>query len=128
MRRELKAALQDRLDMRGVARMTTGEYEVGETRGWRSVWDGEQLEHVVRDLLAAGAVTPRDVQGLLHHETKVNGHQANALSRRLVGANKSAVEDCRAREQERRSFDVVASLPLVEAGAAPQQINEGGNQ
>jgi hypothetical protein len=113
MRRALKAELQNRLQVRGVARMTVGDYEVGESHGWRSKWDGQQLEAVVRDLIDAGAVSARDVAGLIRHESVVNGHAANSLSRRLVGAHKAAVEDCRTREDERRAFDVVPSLPLT---------------
>lgn len=113
MRRALKAELQNRLEIRGVARMTVGDYEVGESHGWRSKWDGAQLEAVVRDLIDAGAVSARDVAGLIRHEAVVNGHAANSLSRRLLGANKAAVEDCRTRESERRAFDVVPSQPLI---------------
>jgi hypothetical protein len=113
MRRAVKAELQTRLATRGVARMVAGDYEIGETTGWRSVWDGEELERVVGDLLEAGAITLRDVGGLIRHEAKVNGNVANALSRRLVGQNKALVEDCRTREPERRAFDVVPSLPLI---------------
>jgi hypothetical protein len=115
MRRALKGELQNRLEVRGVARMTVGAYEVGESHGWRSKWDGQQLEAVVRDLLDAGVITTRDVADLIRHEAVVNGHAANSLSRRLVGAHKAAVEDCRTREPERRAFDVVRSLPLTNA-------------
>lgn len=113
MRRAVKAELQARLDMRGVARMTVGDFEVGESHGTRSKWDGVELERVVRDLIDAGAIDARDVTGLLRHEVVVNGHAANSLSRRMVGQNKAAVEDCRTREDERRAFDVVPSLPLI---------------
>lgn len=115
-RRALKAELQNRLEIKGVARMLVGDYEVGESHGSRSTWDGEQLEAVARDLLDAGVITSRDVAGLVRHETAVNGHVANSLSRRLVGAHKAAVEDCRTRELERRAFDVVASQPLIPEG------------
>jgi len=113
MRRQLKAELQDRLEIRGVAKMVAGDYEIGESHGTRSVWDGQQLEAVVRDLLDQGVVELRDVVGLIRHDTVVNGNVANSLSRRLIGAPKQAAEDCRTREPERRAFDVVRSLPLI---------------
>lgn len=113
IRRALRAELQQRLTIRGVARMTVGDYEVGQSHGRRSVWDGDELEHVVRDLLDAGAITHRDIDGLIKHETKVDGRRANSLSSRLVGPHKAAVENCRTWEKDVRGFDVVASLPLV---------------
>lgn len=109
----LKGELQNRLAVRGVAVMTVGDWEVGEQRGESSRWDGQELEQVVRELLDAGAVELRDVEGLIKHETKVDGNAANRLSRRLVGTNKAAVEACRTKERVTRGFGVVPSLPLV---------------
>jgi hypothetical protein len=114
MRRAVKAELQNRLAVREVAVMTAGDYEIGERHGRKSVWDGEALEAVVRDLIDAGAIQARDVTGLIRHDVSVNGHLANSLSRRLVGANKRAVEECRTWETERRAFDVVVSQPLLQ--------------
>jgi hypothetical protein len=113
MRESLRSELQARLAVRGVAVMTAGDYEIGVKHGRRSRWDGQELERVVRDLLDAGAVTARDVEGLLSHDVSVNGNVANSLSRRLVGAHKAAVENCRASEPTTRGFDVVRSLPLI---------------
>lgn len=119
MRKLVKGELQNRLDMRGVAKMVVGDYEIGESHGTRSRWDGEALETVVRELIDNGAISYADVRDLIRHDTVVNGNVANALSRRLAGANKRAVEDCRTREPDRRAFDVVRSLPLV-AGEGEQ--------
>jgi hypothetical protein len=113
MRRALKAELEARLAIRGVAVMVVGEYEVGVKRGKRSSWDGLELERVVRELIDAGAITARDVTGLLTHGVAVDGNAANSLSRRLIGRHKAAVEACRTREPVTRGFDVVRSLPLT---------------
>jgi hypothetical protein len=113
MREMLRAELEQRLATRGVAVLTVGDYEIGVKRGKRSSWDGQTLEDVVRGLIDAGAVTYRDVAGLISHDVKVNGNVANSLSRRLVGEHKAAVEACRSLEPTTHGFDVVRSLPLV---------------
>jgi hypothetical protein len=67
MRRALKGELQNRLEVRGVARMTVGAYEVGESHGWRSKWDGQQLEAVVREPEPTPSRRPQGSSGGLPH-------------------------------------------------------------
>ena len=60
-----------------------------------SVWDADELEAALRDLVEAGEVQAGDVTEIIRHVTTVNGTEADRLVKRLTGLAKDAVERCR---------------------------------
>ena len=72
-----------------------GTYEVGIEGANESVWDGDELEAVLRDLVETGEVRAGDVTEVIRHETTVSRRDAGRLAKQLTGRARDAVEACR---------------------------------
>jgi hypothetical protein len=123
--RELQARLKDfgvlvedelrgRMETRGRRLWVVGDYGLGLESRNESVWDGEELEGVLRDLVDQGVVTAGELTGLIRHETVVSRTEANRLTGRLSGAAKAAVEACRTwKRVSRGRVKVEKQMPLI---------------
>ncbi len=93
----------------------TGAWEV--SIGSTSVWDADELEAVLRDLVETGQLHAGDVTEVIRHVTSVNGNEANSLVKRLTGLAKDAVERCRSYKPG--AVAVKRSVALPEAEDTP---------
>ena len=91
--KDVDAELRQRMGDRKL--WAAGEYEVSVTGANKSEWDGEELEAVLRDLVAHSVVQAGDVTDVIRHETSVSAREADRLSKQLTGAAHTAVEACR---------------------------------
>lgn len=88
--RKLDAELRTRL---GNRRIAVGEG--WEVRARRSrVWDGEELEGVLRDLYDRGRLHAADTAGITRREIKVSGTAALALADRLGDGDGAEIRRC----------------------------------
>jgi hypothetical protein len=107
MRRELDAELRrrfddelrerglDATDPKALGRvLIAGDFEVRVTGGRERVWDADELEHALRDLIDAGELHARDVVDVIEHATIVHGAAAKRLLDRLSGETWHAVRAC----------------------------------
>jgi hypothetical protein len=86
-----------------------GDYEL--RRRNEAVWDAEELEGVVRDLLDRGELMQHDVTGIFRHEITISRSAAGRLLDRLHGPARDAVQACRTWRV--RGVDVARSVPLL---------------
>jgi hypothetical protein len=114
MQAAIDAELRRRLDVRGRSRMLVGEFDVSVEARNESVWDADELERVVRELIDEGVVDAREVTELIKHETTVSRREAQRLVNRLAGRPQRLVKACCTwRKSPRASLDVVRSQPLI---------------
>lgn len=88
------AELRRRLEIVGRRITIYGDYEVQVDRSWRRVWDADELEGTLRDLVDRGAVHAGEVTEVIRHETVVNGNEARRLLTRLSGDSLAELERC----------------------------------
>jgi hypothetical protein len=69
-------------------------FEVRISGGRERVWDADELEAALRELVDGGVVDARDCLGVLEHKTVVHGREAKALLDRLSGDAQQAVRRC----------------------------------
>ena len=108
--KDIDAELRQRMDDRTL--WAAGAWEVSIESANRSVWDWEELEAVLRDLVEAGAVQAGHVTEVIHHETTGSAREADRLSKQLTGTAHDAVEACRAWERQRGRIVVKRSVQL----------------
>lgn len=107
MRREIDDELRRRFDVELAERkldvtdpkalshaLVVDGFEVRISGGRERVWDADELEATLRELVDGGAVDVRDCVGVIEHETHVRGREAKALLDRLSGAAHEAVRRC----------------------------------
>lgn len=99
MRYVIDAELGTRLSRRRHPRQVwaTGQFEVKSAN--ESVWDADELEGVLADLIERGELASRDVEGVLKREVVVSRSTANRLLDRLEGPAHEAIERCRSWRQ-----------------------------
>lgn len=113
-RKRIEAELRDRLLREQRAIMVAGGYEVRLKTRNESVWDADELETVVRDLIDRRIVDAAEVTDLIKHETTVSRTQANRLLDRLSGPAHAAVKRCRTwRKTSSSTLEVTPSVPLL---------------
>jgi hypothetical protein len=86
--------LRRRLETVGRKITIYGDYEVQVDRQWRRVWDADELESTLRDLVDRGAVHAGELTEVIRHETVVNGTEARRLLSRLSGDALHDLERC----------------------------------
>ena len=86
--------------------------------GRRRVWDPDELETVVRDLVDRGTVNPGAWTGLVRRETKVDGTLALRLLGQLDGTARRELEECFQWQDGRPSLKIIApGAPAITATA-----------
>ena len=111
-RKRVEAELRQRMPPER-ALWCVGDYEVRVGYRNESEWDADELERVVRALIDAGVVDPREVTELIRHETIVSRSEANRLLDRLSGRAHAAVQACRSWRKKAGGLEVTRSLPLL---------------
>ena len=121
----LEAELRNRLKIRQTRLAVFGEWEVEASVSRESVWDRDELEGVMRELVDGGVIQAKDATGIIYRET--SGHRAAAkrLASILTGDAKAAVEATCTWKDKPGKLTVVRSVQLPApaghhpAGAAP---------
>lgn len=121
----LEDALRRRLIIRGRDQCTFGRYEVTFERGNESVWDGDELEGALRNLIDQGVLDARECVGVITHDPVVHRSEANRLIGRLSGSARASIDRCRTwRAKGRGRIVVVASVALPEPSSQATQLEK----
>lgn len=114
----LSDELTRRLRIRGRNAGTFGPWEVAFEQGNESVWDGDELEAALRNLIDDGVLDARECVGVITHDPVVHRTEANRLIGRLSGGARASIERCRSWRVKGRGRIVVArSVELVSLDA-----------
>ena len=113
LRKLIEAELAARLSAHERSVLLAGEFEVRVSERNDAVWDADELEAVLRDLIDSGTVHAAEVVGVITHETKVSRSAAGRLAKRLRGAARQRVEACRHWQKRYGPVEVVRSQPLI---------------
>lgn len=113
-RTAVEGELRNRHTSHGGKVLIAGDYEVHLQGGNESVWDADELETVLRALVDEGAVDPRELVGVIRHETTVSRTEANRVLDRLGGRARAAMETCRTwRRKGSGRLEVVPAVQLL---------------
>jgi hypothetical protein len=112
-RKLLDAELAKTLDMRGRDKLAIGDYELHRKTRNESVWDGDELETVLRRLVDEGVVDARELVGVITHETVVSKSKAGRLVDQLAARERRDVEACRTWKRSVSGVEVVRATPLL---------------
>jgi hypothetical protein len=110
--REVDGELRRRMGERTL--WVAGAYEVAVEGANESVWDGDELETVLRELVEAGTVQAGAVTEVIRHETTVSRSEAGRLAKQLTGRARDAVEACRTWKRRPGRIVVKRSVALPE--------------
>jgi hypothetical protein len=115
MRAAVEGELTNRVQAAGRRSVHTTGHELKVEQSEGRVWDPEDLEDCLRELVDAGTLTAGELTGLITHETKVNGKQAQKLLGSLDGQPRGLLERCYRWEKKGRPRLVITPLtPLIE--------------
>lgn len=115
MRAAVETELTTRVQTAGRRRVTAAGHElkIEPTRG--RVWDPEDLEECLRELVDQGTLNAGELTGLITHETKVDGKLAQKLLGSLDGQARGLLERCYRWENKGRPKLVITPVaPLIE--------------
>jgi hypothetical protein len=113
--------LRGRMETRGRNAWIIGDYGLEIEVRNETVWDGDELEGVLRELVDEGVVNAGELTEVIRHKTEVSRTEANRLVGRLASPARDAVERCRRWERVSRGrVKVVRQVPLIqEKGERP---------
>ena len=118
---QLESELQRRLELRGRKVAVFGKWEVAVEGGRESVWDPDDTEATLRELVDQGAVEARELGGVIRRETVVSRTEVNKVLGRLSGSARDALEACRVwRDKGRPRIRVTRSVELINAESENQ--------
>ena len=121
----LEDELRRRLELRGRHQCVFGRYEVSFEQGNESVWDGDELEAALRNLIDQGVLDARECVGVITHDPVVHRTEANRLIGRLSGGARHSIERCRSWRAKGRGRIVVAkSVELPEPSLQATQATQ----
>jgi hypothetical protein len=108
--REVIAAIETdlmvRMDVRGQSYERAGSFEVRLRSGRSRVWDPDDTEAVVRDLVGQHVIEAADVTELIKRDVKVDGRVAQTLLGRLSGEPRLELERCYKWVNSKRSLQI----------------------
>jgi len=120
-RRDAEDELIRRLDSSGrrlaVVELPDGtDREIAIRANQESVWDADELDSVLADLVGRGLLAPRMVAGIVTRSVKVDRTRANKLLERfaLHTPEWKAIAGCRTWRQKGRRSITVAEVPNLE--------------
>lgn len=88
----------------------TGRYEIRRT--WESVWDADELEGVIADLMSRGVLHRQTTAEIFKHPpVELSRTAANRLLERTTGDTHDQIAACRT--WRAKGITVEASLPLI---------------
>jgi hypothetical protein len=106
--------LRRRLEFAGRKLDIYGEYEVALESTRESVWDPDDTEAALRQLVDDGVLHAGELTGVIHHEIRVSRTQINKVLGRLSGSPKMALERCRVwRDKGQPRVRVTRSVALI---------------
>lgn len=120
-RAELEAELRRRLEVRQRKTIVFGGFEVTLDGGRESVWDPDELERTLRDLVDEGALSAGELTGVIRHETTVSRSEAKRLVGRLHGRAAAAVKACCTWRDGRTRVRVTPVVQLPEPTSEPEE-------
>ena len=119
----VEAELKRRLAMRNRDQDTFGPFRVQAKTQWRSQWDVDELEQVLRELIDDGTVRASEVVDVITTpQPEVSASAANSLLRKLSGAAETAVKACRTWQQQKAKKLLVERLDT--AAGEPNQPDQ----
>jgi hypothetical protein len=87
--------IRQRMELRGRRAWVVGDYGLELDAGQTSVWDADELEVALRQLVDDGVLSARECTGLLTHEVVVHRSELNRVIARLQGPARELVVRCR---------------------------------
>jgi hypothetical protein len=122
----LEAELRNRLKIRQTRLAVFGEWEVEASISRESVWDWDELEGVMRQLVDDGVIQAKDATGIIYRETTGYRAAAKRLASILTGDAKAAVEATCTWKEKPGKLNVVRSVQLpAPAPADPSPAGDG---
>jgi hypothetical protein len=91
----LDAELRRRLQIRGRNVATFGEWEVALEQGREAVWEGEQAEEILRELVDEGVLRAGELTDVISHETVIHRSAMNRVLARLTDQYRHKLETAR---------------------------------
>jgi hypothetical protein len=85
------------------------------------VWDADELERTLRDLVDEGALSAGELTGVIRHETTVSRSEAKRLVGRLHGRAAAAVKACCTWRDGRTRVRVTPVVQLPEPASEPEE-------
>ena len=114
-RAPIETELRRRLNLRQTKLAVFGDWEVEATVRRESVWDADQLEATMRQLVDDGTVTAGDLTGVITREPVVSRSKARDLAKRLDGVARELVNACCTWREKPGRVTVTRSV-VLEAG------------
>jgi len=126
----VETELRRRLKIRQTKLAVFGDWEVEATVRRESVWDADQLEAAMRQLVDEGAVTASDLTGVITREPVVSRSKARDLAKRLDGAARELVQACCTWREKPGRVTVTRSVALRagEGQGPPTPVSAGPTQ
>jgi hypothetical protein len=87
--------LRRRMDLRGRRAMVVGDYGLEIKAAKEAVWDADEAEGVLRQLVDDGVLQAREAVGCITHEVVVHRTEINRLLDKLAPAARRTLEQCR---------------------------------
>jgi len=115
MRSAIEFELRSRLEREGRRLAVVGDYEISVDSARTRVWDADDLEVVLRDLVGRGMLQASEVSGLISREVKVDGRKAQRLLGALIGEARDAVAGCFRWERRGNPRLLVTRVSRIEA-------------
>jgi hypothetical protein len=123
----LAVELRRRLAIRQTKLAVFGEWEVEASTSRESVWDGDELEAALQQLVDEGVVRAADVADVITREPVVARSKAKALLARLTGDAHDAVQATCSWREKPGKLTVVRSVQLP-APAPPDPSPDGSGR
>jgi hypothetical protein len=113
-RKHIEHALLGRMEANGQRVLHTASGHTLELHSGRSrVWDPDDLEAAVRELVDHGVINPGQYTGLIRHDIKVDGNIAKRLLGALTGTAKRTLEACFRWQDGTPSLKVTPPVPVA---------------
>lgn len=116
LRKALEHEITDRMTKAQKSLITDDGIELRLEHRNESVWDVDELEQVLRELIDEGVIQARDAVGVIKRETTVSRSAANRLVGTLLGQARQRVEACRHWQR--------STTPKLEVATAVELIQE----
>jgi hypothetical protein len=113
----LDAELRRRLQIRGRNVATFGDWTVALEQGREAVWEGEQAEEILRELVDEGVLRAGELTDVISHETVIHRSAMNRVLARLTDTYRGKLEAARYWQSRGRGrLRVTATAQLIEEG------------
>jgi hypothetical protein len=113
MRAAVEGELTDRVQAAGRRSVQASGYQLQVDSGRTRVWDPEDLEDCLRELVDQGTLTAGELTGLITHSVQVDGKRAQKLLGSLDGQARGLLERCYRWETKGRPRLIITAGPTL---------------